>query len=152
MGEAGRQRARNVYDWSAIIPQYEALWTHLGELRRAQSPALKPMAHPWPARMDPFHAFGGYASQTLTPQTLLALADGDANAALKRLTAYRELAMVDFARAVLPTADEVRLVIEVAGEGPKPAGAMIEGIPAARRPFVLRGLAWLVKLGVLKTQ
>jgi hypothetical protein len=102
--------------------------------------------------MDPFNAFGGYASRTLTPQTLLALTDGNANAALKRITAYRELAMVDFARAVLPTADEVRLIIEVAGEGPKPAGALVEGIPAARRPFVFRGLAWLVKLGVLKTQ
>jgi hypothetical protein len=76
----------------------------------------------------------------------------DAAAALQRVSAYRALAMVDFARAVLPTADEVRLVIEAAAGGPKPAGALVEGIPAARRPFVLRGLAWLVKLGVLKTQ
>jgi|GEM_PF-426651 len=152
MGEAGRQRARSVYDWAAIIPQYEALWTQLGELRRAQSPALKPMAYPWPARMDPFYAFGCYASRTLNPQTLLALTDGDAAVALQRVSAYRGLAMVDFARAVLPTADEVRLVIEAAAGGPKPAGALVEGIPAARRPFVLRGLAWLVKLGVLKTQ
>ena len=117
MREAGRQRARSVYDWAAIIPQYEALWTQLGELRRAQSPALKPVANPWPARMDPFHAFGGYASQTLTQQTLLALTDSDATAALQRVSAYRALAMVDFARTVLPTADEARLVIEAAAGG-----------------------------------
>lgn len=71
MGQAGRQRAREVYDWAVIIPQYEALWAQLGELRKAQAPALKPLPHPWPARMDPFHAFAGYPTALLTPQTVL---------------------------------------------------------------------------------
>jgi hypothetical protein len=59
--------------------------------------------------------------------------------------------MVDFARAVLPTAEEVQLLIEAAAGGPKPAGALVEGIPAARRPFVFRGLAWFMKMGLLRT-
>jgi glycosyltransferase involved in cell wall biosynthesis len=36
MGAAGRQRARQVYDWSVIIPRYEALWSQLTELRETQ--------------------------------------------------------------------------------------------------------------------
>ncbi|MBM3396787.1 MAG: glycosyltransferase family 4 protein, partial [Betaproteobacteria bacterium] len=64
MGEAGRQRAREVYDWSAIIPQYEALWAQLTEIRTAKASDLKPLAHPWPARMDSFHAFASYPTRT----------------------------------------------------------------------------------------
>ena len=42
LGQAGRQRAREVYDWAVIIPQYEALWAQLTELRKAQATTLKP--------------------------------------------------------------------------------------------------------------
>ena len=35
-----RQRAKEVYDWAAIIPQYEALWAQLTEIRTVQSKDL----------------------------------------------------------------------------------------------------------------
>jgi hypothetical protein len=69
MGEAGRTRARAVYDWAVIIPQYEALWAELDARRKKESPSPSPLAHPWPARMDPFCAFAAYPTQTLTQQT-----------------------------------------------------------------------------------
>lgn len=152
MGAAGRQRARQVYDWAAIIPQYEALWAQLSEMRKAQAPALQPLAHPWPARMDPFHAFASYPTRTLTPQTVLALVDANDAAALQPTLAYRQLAMVDFAKAVLPTEVEIRSVIQAVAAGPRPAGELVQGIAAERQAFVFRALAWLVKLGVLKVQ
>lgn len=34
---------------------------------------LQPLAHPWPARMDPFHAFASYPTALLTAQTVLGL-------------------------------------------------------------------------------
>ncbi|TSE28023.1 hypothetical protein Tther_02419 [Tepidimonas thermarum] len=150
MGEAGRQRARAVYDWAAIIPQYEALWAQLDEIRRVQGKELKPLAHPWPARMDPFHAFASYPTRTLTPQTVLGLVDGDAETALKRTLAYRQLAMVDFAKAVLPTEAEIRAVLQAAAAGPKAALELLAQIPAERQAFIFRSLVWLVKLGVMK--
>lgn len=149
MGQAGRQRAREVYDWAAIIPRYEALWAGLAQVRQGQAEAIKPLPHPWPARMDPFHAFAAYPSHLLTPQTLLALVDADADAALARVRACRRLAMVDFARAVLPGDEDVQAVL-AAATGPREAQALVQGIEAARRPFVFRSLAWLLKLGVLK--
>jgi glycosyltransferase involved in cell wall biosynthesis len=149
MGAAGRRRAREVYDWAAIIPRYEALWAGLAQMRQGQAEAIKPLAHPWPARMDPFHAFAAYPSRLLTPQTLLALVDADADAALARVRAYRGLAMVDFAKAVLPGDDDVQAVL-AAATGPREAQALVQDIEAPRRPFVFRSLAWLVKLGVLK--
>lgn len=157
MGAAGRQRARQVYDWAAIIPQYEALWAQLTELRKAQAPALQPLAHPWPARMDPFHAFAAYPTHTLTPQTPLALVNAthadSAATALQYVQAYRALAMVDFAKVVLPTDAEVQAVLAAAaaaGPDPRPAAELVAGIAPERQAFVFRALVWLVKLGVLK--
>jgi len=150
VGVAGRQRAREVFDWAVIIPQYEALWAQLGELRQGQAPTLKPLPHPWPARMDPFHAFASYPTQTLTPQTVLALVDADAATAFSRVGAYWQLAMVNFAKVVLPTDTEVQAVLQAAESGHQPAGELLSIIPAERQAFVFRSLAWLVKLGVLR--
>lgn len=150
MGEAGRQRAREEYDWAAIIPRYEALWTQLAEIRQAQAKDLKLLAHPWPARMDPFAAFAGYPTRALTPQTVLELADSDADAAVRRVAGYRALAMISFAKAVLPSDAEVQVVLDAVSGEAKPAAELVQGIAPERQAQVFRALAWLAKLGVLK--
>jgi len=150
MGEAGRTRARAAYDWAVIIPQYEALWAELDARRRKESPTLSPLAHPWPARMDPFCAFAAYPTQTLTQQTVLGLVDADAQTALTRTLAYRQLAMVDFAKAILPSEAEIQAVLSAAATGPKTAAELVADIPAERQALVFRALVWLVKLGVLR--
>jgi hypothetical protein len=149
MGETGRQRAREVYDWAAIIPQYEALWVQLSAIRQAQQD-LKPLPHPWPARMDPFHAFASYPTQLLTEQTVLTLVDTDADTALNRALAYRQLAMIDFAKVILPSEEEIQAVLRAAAVGPKATVELMPAIPAERLAVVFRSLVWLVKLGVLK--
>jgi hypothetical protein len=154
MGEAGRKRAVEVFDWKTIIGQYEALWAQQTELRlaakvEAENNAVKPLVHPWPARMDPFHAFASYPTQVLTPQTRLTLVDADTQTAINRALAYRQLAMVDFAKSILPSEAEMRTLLQTTA----PTGAALEwlqGIAEDRRPFVFRALAWLIKLGVLK--
>jgi starch synthase len=150
MGEAGRNRAREIYDWSAIIPQYEALWAQQNEIRTVQGKDIKPLPHPWPARMDPFHAFASYPTQLLTPQAVLGLVDANVAAALKRIQECRRLAMIDFAKVVLPDEAEIQSVLAAAAAGPKSAVELVAAIPAERQPFVFRSLVWLVKLGVMK--
>lgn len=150
MGNAGRQRAQAVFDWAVIIPQYEALWAQLAEIRRTQAQALKPLPEPWPARMDPFHAYAAYPTQILNAGTVLGLVDKDAPAAIARLTEYRRLAMVEFADRILPAATEVGAVLTAAESGPKPAIELVRSMPAERRAYVFRTLCWLVKLGILK--
>lgn len=149
MGQAGRDRARTVYDWSVIIPQYEALWAQLGELRE-RARGLKPTALLWPARLDPFHAFATYPTRQLEEQTVLGLVDADVDAAISRTQAYRGLAMVEFATAVLPSESEIRVVLRAAGNGPDSAVTLVSGISPERRAFVFRSLVWLLKLGVLE--
>ena len=149
MGEAGRKRAVEVYDRKTIIGQYEALWATQTELRNAGANDLKPLAHPWPARMDPFHAFASYPTQALTPHTVLVLVDAVADTAISRALAYRKLAMVDFAKAVLPTAAEIEALLHGASQ-PQTAQTLVENTAQNRQAFVFRSLAWLLKLGVLK--
>lgn len=76
-------------------------------------------------------------------QTALGLEEGDAESALKRTVACRQLAMVDFAKIVLPTEAEIQAVLQA-------AVVLVAAIHAERQAFVFRSLAWLVKLGVLK--
>jgi starch synthase len=111
---------------------------------------LKPLPQPWPARMDPFHAFASYPTQTLTPQTVLALVDADSAIALARVGAYQKLAMVNFAKMVLPSEVEVQLVLNAAASGAKTALELIQAIPDKRQASVFRALVWLLKLGLLK--
>ncbi|MBE2262192.1 MAG: glycosyltransferase family 4 protein [Burkholderiaceae bacterium] len=150
MGEAGRQRARQTYDWSVVIAQYEALWDELAGIRQASQTENAARRSPWPARMDPFAAFASYPTHRLTPETLCELALPDLEAAVARLESLRHLDMVAYARHVLPTTDEARSVLTAAADGPRPAGTLVSQIPAARRGAVLRSLTWLVKMGVLR--
>ncbi len=156
MGQAGRKRAQEVYDWKHIIGKYETLWKQLNELRNSQGKEIKHLAHPWPSRMDPFSAFVAYPTATLTPLTKLALVDTDVEASIMRALAFKKLAMVDFAKDVLPSDEEIRKILNTASQSSmsssmkKSAIDLVASVEAVRKPFVLRSLAWLLKLGVLK--
>ncbi|HHC29490.1 MAG TPA: glycosyltransferase, partial [Rhodobacterales bacterium] len=68
MGEAGRKRAQRLYDWAAIIPQYQDFWGELSAIRRAAvgrkvviGARLNPVAPP------PMELFKSYPSQPFAP-------------------------------------------------------------------------------------
>ena len=70
-----------------------------------------------------------------------------------KLGKYKELAMVNYAHFVFPTDEEVLCVFEIAEThypGSCSAEELIIGATPQRRPHVLRGLAWLCKLGLLQ--
>ena len=150
LGAQGQKRAKEVYDWSVIIPQYESLWDQLTEIRLSKGQELKPLPHPWPARSDPFHTFSSYPTQTLSAQTMLTLVDPTWEKALKRIIAYKDLKMVNFANTVLPSYDETQTILKYLDQGPKTAGNIIDSVDSSRKAFVLRSLTWFVKLGILK--
>ena len=55
MGEAGRARARTLYDWSRVIPQYETVWNRLATRPFTRQPASR-----HPLIMDFQQVFGHY--------------------------------------------------------------------------------------------
>ncbi|MBJ7551506.1 glycosyltransferase family 4 protein [Marinomonas ostreistagni] len=139
MGEAGRKRALDVYDWSVIIPQYEALWGELECIRKnctAQNQTI------WPARLDPFEAFSHYPSQVLDGATMLILRDPKA-------LRFRDLSMVNFAESVTLSTKEADAIAYCLQSEPKSAQEVVAHFAKNEQPRILRGIANLLKLGVL---
>lgn len=147
IGDAARARAKDLYDWSVIIPQYEALWRQLTEIRTAQASTLAPLTYPWPARMDPFAAFARYPTKVISADSRLAIGHPDAQNVLKQ---WRKLAMVDFARQILPSDEECNGLLKLLAHGDQPAGKLVESVSPERQPYVFRSLVWLIKLGILR--
>jgi glycosyltransferase involved in cell wall biosynthesis len=151
MGQAGRDRARSTYDWANIIPQYEKLWENLSEIRKSQGGSLPALAHAWPARMDPFYAFATYPTQALTAETVLELGNGgDLSLSLNRVAEMRKLAMVRFTPVSLADDDEIAAMLAQLAGGTMKAADVVAHISEARRPYAMRSLVWLAKLGVVR--
>jgi starch synthase len=170
LGDAGRAHAQQARDWRHIMGAYEALWAQQAELRLAAAPkhpAPTPQDQPWPARMDPWHAFAAYPTQQLRADTPLALAAPDAEQAWARAQAWSALNMVSYAQPVMPTPAEIQQVLKAAEAAARPGSALVwgaqggpagflpaavlvQGIAPARRAQVFRGLMALVKWGLLR--
>lgn len=152
MGQSGRQHVLRHFDWRVVMTQYEALWRALKERRlaaRAALPTQSQKGQPWPARMDPFSAFASYPTHTLQPETKLQLADGSLQDVLRRLHAYQQLSMVNYAKAVLSSTDELQRLLTGA-EQPVCAAQLVSVLAEPRRALGLRSLLWLMKLGLLR--
>ena len=159
MGAEGRARAQQVYDWRVIIAQYEGLWAEQQRLRLVAQGASRPSetattnnlnSAAWPARLDPFYAFETYATHILREDTLIALVHSDVQQAIEAANAYRKLNMVNFAKQVLPSQQEVTQVLMKANAGPLSARAFSEDSPPEKKLSVYRSLAWMLKMGLLK--
>lgn len=149
MGTAGQARAREVYDWARVVPQYEDLWAELNEERKRAAGEMATKSS-WPARPDPFAAFEAYPTHILTEASHLEATGSDVVALCAQVEAMRTLAMINFAKLVLPSPDEVRLVLTTAVKGPTRAVNLVRDIAAERRAHVFRGLGWLLKVGALR--
>ena len=150
MGESGRKRAVDLYDWRVIIAEYENLWSHLKNIRETHAKELKHLSFPWPARMDPFYSFSHYSTNTLSTESLLCLVDTDIDVSFKKIDSYCQLDMVNFANDVLPSYDEIHQVLNSVRSGPISTLKLISQFPKTRQPFLFRSLNWFLKMGVLR--
>ena len=151
MGRAGRARAREDFDWRLILGRYRELWSELSQRRLASSghPETKPCGRP--DRTDPFALFAAYPSRQLEGGDRLELVAASRAAADAALAERRALALNAFARYVYPDAAECRSVIELVAATPGLAvDTLLSAFPAARRIFIYRGLAWLMKMDILR--
>lgn len=149
MGRSAQARARSLFDWSAVIPQYEALWTEMSTRREAARPlpAVPRNLAPNPRRLDPFHLFGGYATEWSSPSTLLMLTPGRTAADVEALMAMK---LPTFGGFTGPTKDEALKVVESLSDGSQRSiRDLVADAAPSRRPFLERGLLWMVKYDIL---
>lgn len=152
MGDSGRTRARALYDWSSIIPRYQALWEELAERRRTvpEVAPLRPGREPYPARPDPFAAFATYPTSLIGLDHVVALGE-TADAATLRVRLASPL--VEFARPRMLRSGIAEAVLHHLGRhGPCPARALLSLAPSGYEAELVRGLVWLHKLALLRIQ
>ncbi len=153
MGEAGRERARELYDWGVVVSQYQDLWEELAERRRAaaKGPAGPQPKHTQdPGRRDPFWIFDNYPTSALKLDDRVSLAP---DASLEELARRRNLKMVAFAKDILPPKEDCETALRhLADSGPCRARELVELIPMARRRVFYRGLVWLYKLDIIRIE
>ncbi len=144
MGAAAQARAREVFDWRVVIPQYQALWA---ELDRRRSAAPEPPALDDPYRLDPFRMFEAYPTAVLSSLDMVSLArplqPGEASDWVGR-------AQVRAAAARAPTDDEVESLVAALAAGPRSVGALLAETAPERRPFIERGILWLAKFHLVR--
>jgi glycosyltransferase involved in cell wall biosynthesis len=144
MGQAAQARAREMFDWRVVIPQYQALWDELGRRRQA-APAQPGLENPY--RPDPFRMFAGYPTAALGAGDTVVLARPFAPGEAAELM-QRASVRADAAR--LPSITEAEAILALLAVGPRSVGALLAGISPERRPFVERGIVWLAKFGFVR--
>ena len=144
MGKAGADRARRHFDWSVVIPQYQALWAEqsarrarglVSSGREADEPAN-------PAAIDPFTLYRGYPSDRLMGSAFIsadAAMDEEAVNRLMTLTGSR------FIKRFVTTAENAaKIQTVVAEQGPLRLDALVAetGLNTA---MVMSAVLWLAK-------
>jgi glycosyltransferase involved in cell wall biosynthesis len=144
MGEAAQARAREVFDWSAIVPQYQALWAEQAARRRV---AVSQAPLPNPLQPDPYVLFAGYPTRNLAKDDQVELVPG-----VTRETALTKLAglLAGYSRLNRMTEKDVAQIVASLCERPTQAvAALLELFPPARRNFVERSLVWLARHDII---
>lgn len=151
LGDAGRERATQVFDWSVVLRQYQALWAEQAE-RLQQLAAMPALAAPQrdAAFTNPLQLFDHYPSATLQPTHRLWRTPGLAAATVEQL---RGLALWGFANNRLSPAAALVQAWAALPAAPAAAPAVQDWARAAgwALPLALRNAAWLAKVGVLQS-
>ena len=148
MGAAGVERARRLYDWAAVIPQYEAVWAELGSRRgRAVSAQDRGRAPANPAAMDPFTLYAGYPTTAISGSAVLRTATAADEAEIDRLITLTGARQV---RRLPARAEQIAAVAAaIATYGPltlDDLGTRLDLAEGTRESAVL----WLAKFGLVE--
>jgi hypothetical protein len=150
MGESGRARALQTYDWRVIIGAYHDLWRELAE-RRAKAPETvpRPQGKPfYPLRPDPFNVFASYPTKLLSADSVVTRAAGADEARLKQVCAVRM--NVYAMKFMAPIAKTLELLQRLGAEGPLTVAAIVGKSTTTRERIMLhRTLCWLAKMGLV---
>jgi starch synthase len=152
MGQAGRQRVLELFDWQVVYGRYQELWTDLGRLRlEARQDVLQftqitqaPKASP--TCMNPFRSFAHYPTALIQVSTRVSLEPGTSK------TAYVKLArqpLFSYADLVLPPAVVVESLIASLGEGELAIQELAELMKIDVDPTLI-AVSVLAKMGLVR--
>ncbi|MFQ5765621.1 MAG: tetratricopeptide repeat protein, partial [Rhodospirillales bacterium] len=150
MGEAGRRRARETFDWRVVVAAYQGLWRDLENIRNRDS-EIAPATVDRPAvplRDDPFSLFSAYPSGTIDGDTVVALTEAEGGWGARLEAVGRRLMNIFAAGAMLGEDDQRAILGKLEKEGPLDVYGLAELLPDERRYMLTRTVAWLAKVGI----
>lgn len=145
MGAQAQAQARAAFDWSAIIPQYQALWGEQDARRRAASAPARTATNPFAP--DPFTLFASYPTRHLALEDVVEL-----NPELARPVARARLEapLAAYSRVNRISSGEVEIVLDhLSDQGPSTVADLRALVPEVRRNYLERGLIWLARHDVV---
>ncbi|MFL5294854.1 MAG: glycosyltransferase family 4 protein [Phenylobacterium sp.] len=118
LGDAGRARARETFDWSVVFKSYQALWAEQDAIRRRAAEA--PETRAWlaraprrsPAHMGPFDTFANFPTRHVVAQTIVA------RGAVGSPEAYRDLVKIPVLASFFVAPVVFDLIHTALAEGP----------------------------------
>jgi glycosyltransferase involved in cell wall biosynthesis len=148
MGNAGRRRAREVFDWKIVFGQYERLWLDLSELRKSSPPiANESQRSRRPDRPDPFTLFNSFPTRIPMSGTRV-FRKGAANSA--RISDLLSLNSVKYAGAVLLSEkNHQRVFNQIPTNGFVSIEDLLKALPDLLPGKVVRAILWMAKMGVI---
>jgi hypothetical protein len=149
MGTAARARAVEQFDWRVVVNQYQQLWAELAERRRSAPESVPRVAGQpvQPTRADPYQAFASYATSTLGPNDVIALAPDATPAAFDGITGS---SLIAFAKAVNPPAADTHSLLDALKNGSRTVAQLLQEWPRETQTLRARSLLWLAKMGLVK--
>lgn len=146
MGEAGRQRARERYDWAAVIPQYLQLWDEQENLR-ATAPEFSPVAETrQPVYASPFELFADYPTTILAGSTTVSAAAQDAAKKMRILAGIP--GSVGQGRQ-LPSLPGLDSILALVAKGPASIQEIADSCIDGNVSRAKAGVCWLAKHGLV---
>ena len=153
LGENGRSRVRELYDWKVVISAYEQLWQNLAEIRAAASMSvpLTPNSPPYPLCEDPFRLFAHYSTTKLTPDLVLCLGR---MAKPESLQEIRKIWITSFGRNRRSSSEIIDAILaRIKADGEMSVGDILnqwgDNNPT-QLAYLSRSLVYLLKFDVLR--
>ncbi|MDD1418926.1 glycosyltransferase family 4 protein [Dolichospermum sp. ST_sed1] len=152
MGENGRQRANQTYNWPVIIKAYENLWQELADIRMTATMSTPLISNqpaiPWCD--DPFRLFAHYSSSTANQNLMLGLGSMSNPHNLDQI---RQNWMTNFG-ADRRISDQIidKILATIAQAGSVSIANICQDHAEISPAELLRSLIYLIKFDVLKIQ
>ena len=147
MGEAARQRARRLYDWSVVIGQYRDLLGDLAVRRKAATGEVAPLADGGPFRPDrgdPYRLFETYPTAPLGLDVPVRRVSGSPASVTSVAGGLR---VTIAAPHLLPAPAALDAILARLDAGSATQRTLFDAFPKMNRRILTAGVMWLIKYG-----
>ncbi|MEO3999479.1 glycosyltransferase family 4 protein [Mesorhizobium sp. CAU 1732] len=143
-----RARAETVYDWKQIMARHQDLWRELAAIRASHDGKHAPLATARPGYVDPFAAFGHFATATFAGDARAWCHGDDPVAQVRAIESSPAHTMLLPMLLALADIRKVVTFINECEQGPS-IGEITAAFPRLQPEKLELTLMWLSKFGIL---